>query len=747
MKDKPTYKELERRVQELESKVTSYKAMEGQRPESNEFLEAVLRCTANGIVACDQNGILSFFNNSARKFHGLPMAPIASEEWADHYDLYDEDGKTPLNIEKTPLFRALQGEEVLLEKCVIAPKGLPARTVCATGQKLIDSNGNNLGAVVSLDDITAQTQAEKELKKVCQKIEENVKERTQNLIAVNEKLIREIFERKQVEETLQESEKKYRLLSEKSGDLVFSTRIFDGTYEYISPSVIELLGCEANEFYDNSQLLVDLLPEEWKTFFYDKWEEINEGQRPHAYEYPIIHKKSGKVRWMRQKNDWIYNDKGELVALQGRVEDITEQKETKDQLRNSENNLRIAQAIVHLGHWELIPKTGEVSGSDELYKIFRLSKENNTLDAFLEITHPGDREYVDLLLDDVIQNGIPWDIDYRLSHENGSIRWVHAKGEPQFDAQGEIVKIIGTVRDITTQKSVEDDLKKANENFRLLSEVSPSGIWQTNAKGDNTYVSQRWSSITGITEDDAKGTGWSQGIHPEDKERVFAGWYGSTSCDSYYTSEFRFVRPDGEIVWVVCLATPMKDNDQEIIGWVGTITDISDRKRAEIALLKSHRELEDRVVERTKQLEKKTQRLEEVNTALKILLQESGTIKLEIEEKIRHNLKESVLPYLTEIELGPPQHEIDLYIDTIKSNIDRITSSFSNSMSLKYQDLTPREIQVADFIRQGKSNKDIARLLRITPSAIDFHRSNLRAKLNLKGKKINLRSYLLESIG
>jgi DNA-binding NarL/FixJ family response regulator len=84
--------------------------------------------------------------------------------------------------------------------------------------------------------------------------------------------------------------------------------------------------------------------------------------------------------------------------------------------------------------------------------------------------------------------------------------------------------------------------------------------------------------------------------------------------------------------------------------------------------------------------------------------------------------------------------------DIIKANINEITSSFSRKLKLEFDDLTPREIQVADLIRQGRTNKEIARLLNITGSGVDYHRRNLRTKLNIKNKKINLRSHLFSYV-
>jgi DNA-binding CsgD family transcriptional regulator len=139
--------------------------------------------------------------------------------------------------------------------------------------------------------------------------------------------------------------------------------------------------------------------------------------------------------------------------------------------------------------------------------------------------------------------------------------------------------------------------------------------------------------------------------------------------------------------------------------------------------------------------------LEETNTALKVLLRESAEAKEELEQKVLANVKELILPFLNELESTLTDKSQTVYLDTIRTNLYEITSAFTKKLSSQYHDLTPREIQIADFIRQGKSNKEMAYLLKISVSAVDFHRRNLREKLAIKGKKINLRSFLLSHVG
>jgi DNA-binding CsgD family transcriptional regulator len=159
-------------------------------------------------------------------------------------------------------------------------------------------------------------------------------------------------------------------------------------------------------------------------------------------------------------------------------------------------------------------------------------------------------------------------------------------------------------------------------------------------------------------------------------------------------------------------------------------------------LQKAHDELEQRVEERTKELEIKTTRLEEVNAAMKVLLEHSEMYKTELEEKVLSNIKELVDPYLEKLAGGTSDIR-KIYLGIIRSNIDEIISPFTRKLSSKYLNLTPSEIRIANLVKQGKTSKEIAGLLNVSGKTVGFHRENIRKKLGLKSKKDNLRSHLL----
>lgn len=143
----------------MEKKLTI--ALETLRRE-RDWLDAVLDNLSEGIVACDANGVLTVFNRATREFHGMPKGAIPAGEWAETYDLFHADGVTPMPKDEFPLFRAMRGEEVTDAEMVIAPKDRPPRTFYVSASALSDADGNTVGAVGVMRDVTEHKEAEKQ---------------------------------------------------------------------------------------------------------------------------------------------------------------------------------------------------------------------------------------------------------------------------------------------------------------------------------------------------------------------------------------------------------------------------------------------------------------------------------------------------------------------------------------------------------------------------------------------------------
>jgi PAS domain S-box-containing protein len=281
------------------------------------------------------------------------------------------------------------------------------------------------------------------------------------------------------------------------------------------------------------------------------------------------------------------------------------------------------------------------------------------------------------------------------------------------------------------RKQAEVALKNSEQMLRSILRVAPIGM---------CLISNR--IIKGVNREICKMLGYKgkelinksmRLLYPTDEEFQFLGT-GSV--------ETRWICKDGRILNVFINSTPLNpDNLEE--GVILTALDITERERAREELIKHRENLEIMVRERTAELEKERTNLEELNAALKVLLRQREMDKDELEEKVLANIKELVMPYIERLRKNLSKSKEADYANILESNLINIISPFSNKLSSKYLNLTPKEIQVANLIKEGKTSKDIAELLNVSPWTAECHRKNIRTKLNLKNKKENLRSYLL----
>jgi PAS domain S-box-containing protein len=141
------------------------------------------------------------------------------------------------------------------------------------------------------------------------------------------------------------------------------------------------------------------------------------------------------------------------------------------------------------------------------------------------------------------------------------------------------INIYGT--DLTERKRAEAELRESEVRFSTLAQEAPVGIFETDPQGDCLYANEYWQDITGLSAAQAAGKGWSGGVHPEDRERVFAEWTAAAAAEKEFASEYRFCTPAGKVSWVVGHAKPIRDASGNVIRYLGTVLDITERKKAE----------------------------------------------------------------------------------------------------------------------------------------------------------------------
>lgn len=195
--------------------------------------------------------------------------------------------------------------------------------------------------------------------------------------------------------------------------------------------------------------------------------------------------------------------------------------------------------------------------------------------------------------------------------------------------------------------------------------------------------------------------------------------------------ELIYLSKDGRKIPVISSCSLLHDEEGQIKGYIWAAQDITKMKQAEELLR-----------DREKELETKSINLEEVNTALRVLLKRVEEDKKELEEKILLNIKVMVDPYLEKLLQTNLNSRQKAYIEILQSNLIDIASPFTHRLNSHYHGLTPREMDVAILVKQAKTNKEIANLMNISVRTVEIHRERVRAKLGIKGRKTNLRAHL-----
>ena len=200
-------------------------------------------------------------------------------------------------------------------------------------------------------------------------------------------------------------------------------------------------------------------------------------------------------------------------------------------------------------------------------------------------------------------------------------------------------------RDISERIQIKQALQQNEIKFRALVTQAPVGIFQTDCWGDCWYVNPRWLEITGLSQEEAMGKGWSKALHPEDRARVYKEWYETAATEKEFASEYRFCNSDGKVTWVSGTAVGLYSDRKKLIGYFGTITDISDRKKSE-ALLQKHKKqligINHHLKQTSAQLEKRNRELDEftsiVSHDLKAPLRAIHNLSEWIEEDLEDKL-------------------------------------------------------------------------------------------------------------
>ena len=181
-------------------------------------------------------------------------------------------------------------------------------------------------------------------------------------------------------------------------------------------------------------------------------------------EHRII-RRDGAIRWLATRSQTFFEGEGDTrhpVRTVGGVIDITDRKQTEEALKRSETLLNESQRISHIGSWELDLRTNHLTWSDEIYRIFEIAPQTfgASYEAFLNAIHPDDRQAVNEAYTKSVKNKVPYEINHRLRMADGRIKYVHEQSETFYNEEGNPIRSIGTVQDITERRLIEEEREK-----------------------------------------------------------------------------------------------------------------------------------------------------------------------------------------------------------------------------------------------------------------------------------------------
>ncbi|WYL98481.1 MAG: PAS domain S-box protein [Gloeotrichia echinulata CP02] len=522
-------------------------------------------------------GIILELNQAAIDFLGLnPQALIGLPIWETRSWSRTE---TQTQLQQA-IALAARGEFVRYEMDVISANST-VRTIDFSLKPIANETGKVVLIIAEGRDISELKQAQAALQEANIELERRVAERTEALKEINRLLVFEIGDRQLAQEQLYQSQQMLQLIMDNIPQSIFWK---DRNSVY--------LGCNRNfardAGWENPEDIVGKtdydfgLTKEQSDVYRQYDVRVMQTNTPR---YHIIETKrlaDGKQIWLDVNKIPLHDDQDQVVGVLGTYEDITERKLALKELEKSEERFRFLA--------ESIPQQVWISSADGHVEYVN----QRTLDYFActlediqdrqwqQWLHPEDQAKSQALWQTSLATGTPLEIEYRcLRRTDNTYRWHLVRALPLQYHEGNIVNWFGTNTDIHDRVTAEVALRESQQWYQSLTAISPVGIFHTDATGNCLYVNGHWCEIAGMTPEEAAGSGWLSAIHPEDRERIQQQWYAATAKKLPFRAEYRFQRPDGSVSWVMGQAVAELGDTGEIVANVGTITDITDRKRAE----------------------------------------------------------------------------------------------------------------------------------------------------------------------
>jgi PAS domain S-box-containing protein len=527
---------------------------------------------------------------------------------------------------------------------------------------------------------------------------------------------------KQTEEALRESRQIYKMISEKSFAGIYVVQ--DGKFRTVNPSAAIYAGYTIGELTGKQSDSI-VHPDDRFQVKRDARAMLR-GERVSPYEFRII-TKDGETRWIMETVTSIFYEG--RPAILGNSMNITDRKQIEERLKESENLYR---AI-----FETTPAATIIVEEDTTISL--VNSQFEKLSGYCKEEWEGKKSWTEFAAPKDVERMlnyhrrrrtnpgmVPRNYEFSLIDSLGRTREVTLT----VDMIPGTKKSVASLLDITERKRSEEKMLESENLYRTIFETTGTATIIVEEDMTVSLVNTEFEKMSGSPKSYWEGKrSWTEFASKKDVFRMrkyhFARRVDPNLAPRNY--EFGFIDRQKNLKDTIITISMIPGTKKSVASFV----DITERKRAEKELKKREAELQIN-----------SANLQEVNTALRILLKQREEDKNELESKVLSNVKELVLPYIEKIKKLRMDKRGLAYIESLESNLKDIISPFSYKLSSQYLNLTPKELQVANLIREGKTSKEIAEMANVSRSAIDIHRYRIRNKLGLNNKKANLRSYL-----
>ncbi len=385
----------------------------------------------------------------------------------------------------------------------------------------------------------------------------------------------------QMTKDLRETEERFRLIAENASDLI---ALLDprGRRVYVNPAYDELFGDHkamvGTDSFDNVH------PEDGERVRQSFFDTVNDGKaRRTEFRFLLP---NGEERHIESQASAVLDAHGKVALVVRVSRDVTERRKTYEALRARDLQLQEAQAVANLGIWERDVRKDLSTWSDQLYRIFGVTRDQFTpsREEFLALVHPEDRARVAMSWKSLLESGPSLlDNQFRIVRPDGTVRTVYTRLHVDRDGSGRAVRILGVCQDVTDRKLAEEEARATEERFRTMVEnVRDYAIYMLDPRGYITSWNLGAERIKGYLADETIGRHYSLFFLPEHTERGDPGLQLEfAAIQGRYESEGWSVRKDGSRFWAHVIVTRLLDESGKLRGFSRITHDITERRRAE----------------------------------------------------------------------------------------------------------------------------------------------------------------------